>query len=303
MKLVSIGECMVELSAVEGDTLWRRGFAGDTLNTAWYARALLPQDWSVDYLTAVGCDPLSGKMVAFLQEAGIGTGLIQRHPTRAPGLYTIELQDGERTFTYWRDTSAAKTLADDPARLAAALVDADIIYFSGITIAILPPTARDAFLDRLDRLREAGTRIVFDPNLRSRLWPSRAEMCAATTEAATRADIVLPSHDDEATHFGDSCPRATAERYRALGAAEVVVKNGGADMVLADAQGITPLSGLERVRPVDTTAAGDSFNGGYLAARLMGASAVDAARKGHETAMKVVLHRGALMPIDQLRAR
>lgn len=297
MRLIAVGECMVELSGAGTEGLWKSGFAGDTLNTAWYARALLPEAWQVDYLTAVGTDPLSEKMLAFLGAAGIGTGLVQRHPSRVPGLYMIELQDGERTFTYWRDTSAAKTLADDPAALRAAFDGADVVYVSGITVGILAPAARTALFAALTEARAAGAKVVFDPNLRPRIWASVSEMCAATTEAARHADIVLPSHDDEATYFGDASPRATAERYLALGATEVLVKNGGAEMVLAVEGAITDLPAMERVKPVDTTGAGDSFNGGYLAARLTGASAADAVAKGHALAMKVVLHRGALMPM------
>ena len=299
MRFISVGECMVELSGA-GPDLWKSGFAGDTLNTAWYARALLPADWQVDYLTAVGTDPLSERMVAFIAAAGIGTAAIQRHPDRVPGLYMIELREGERSFTYWRDNSAARTLADDPARLAAGLAGADVIYVSGITLGILTEAARGHLLAALEGARGRGARVVFDPNLRPRLWRSGAEMCAATTEAARRADIVLPSHEDEAAWFGDASVAATALRYLALGAGEVLVKNGGAEMVLAESGRIRPLPAMERVAPVDTTGAGDSFNGGYLAARLGGLPAEEAARRGHAVAMKVVGHRGALMPFEAL---
>ncbi len=107
-RVLSIGECMVELSQA-GQGLLRKGFAGDTFNTAWYLRAVLSQNWQVDYLTALGDDPLSEELLAFMQKAGIGTGLIRRIPGKTPGLYLISLKDGERTFSYWRDTSAAKT--------------------------------------------------------------------------------------------------------------------------------------------------------------------------------------------------
>lgn len=300
MKVLSVGECMVELSGTGEPGQWRSGFAGDTLNTAWYLRALLPADWSVDYLTAVGTDPLSDAMLDFLSQAGIGTGAIARHPTRVPGLYMIDLKDGERSFTYWRDSSAARTLADDQARLDAAFAGADVIYFSGITIGILTPEARATLFAALERARAAGKTVVFDPNLRPKLWPSGEAMCAATTEAARRADIVLPSHDDEAHWFGDASPEATARRYLALGAGEVLVKNGGAEMVLGTDQGLSEIPAMERVKPVDTTGAGDSFNGGYLAARLTGVPAAEAVAKGHGVAMKVVMHRGALMPVSAL---
>jgi 2-dehydro-3-deoxygluconokinase len=98
---------MVELSQA-GEGLLRKGFAGDTLNTAWYARACFPSDWSIDYFTAVGDDPMSNEMLAMMDGAGIGTSQILRIAGKTPGLYLITLKDGERTFSYWRDTAAAK---------------------------------------------------------------------------------------------------------------------------------------------------------------------------------------------------
>lgn len=293
---------MIELSGGGAPDLWRSGFAGDTLNTAWYARALLPSHWAVDYDTCVGTDPLSDRLLAFIASAGIGTKSIGRHPARVPGLYMIELKEGERSFIYWRDSSAARTLADDPRRLEAAFGGADVIYFSGITIAILAPDRRQALFDALDAAKRRGARLVFDPNIRPRLWPSVDAMCRATTEAAARASILLPSFDDEAAFFGDRSAQDTAARYLALGAEEVLVKNGGAEMVLASGGRIRALPAMARVTPVDTTGAGDSFNGGYLAARLAGAGPEEAARQGHAVALRVVGHRGALMPFEALRA-
>lgn len=300
-RFVSVGECMVELSQA-GEGLLRQGFAGDTLNTAWYARALLPGDWTVDYATVVGADALSGRMVDFIAAAGIGTRSIGRHPDRAPGLYMITLTQGERSFTYWRDRSAARTLADDAGWLDRAFAGAGLIYVSGITLAILDPAARARLRDRLAAARRAGARVAFDPNLRPRLWSDPVTMRTEITAAAAISDIVLPSHDDEAQHFGDASPIATALRYRNLGVGEILVKNGGGGMV-AVAEGGAPvdLPALPRVDPVDTTGAGDSFNGGYLAARLTGADCLAATRAGHDIALRVIGHHGALMPLSQIR--
>lgn len=299
-RFVSLGECMVELSQA-GEGLLRQGFAGDTLNTAWYARALLPADWAVEYATVVGSDPLSDRMTAFIAEAGIGTDHIGRHPERAPGLYMISLAAGERSFTYWRDRSAARTLADDAGWLARVFAGADLIYISGITLAILAPEGRTRLRDELAKARRAGAKVAFDPNIRPRLWTDPQTMRAEISAAAAISDILLPSHDDEAAHFGDLSPLATAQRYLALGAREVLVKNGGGVMVAAEAgQAPVALPALPRITPVDTTGAGDSFNGGYLAARLTGAEMPTAAAAGHHVAARVIGHHGALMPFAEI---
>jgi len=120
-RLVAIGECMIEMAPAGGADLFRMAFSGDTFNTAWYAQRLLPKDWRVDYVTAVGTDPVSDRMVGFIAEAGIGTGHIARVPDRGVGLYLISLDRGERSFTYWRSHSAARLLAENERRLDAAL--------------------------------------------------------------------------------------------------------------------------------------------------------------------------------------
>lgn len=293
---LSIGECMVEFSG-DGADGWRQGFAGDTLNTAWYFRMQAGADWDVAYYTRLGSDGISDRMIAFMDANGVSTRHVTRDPDRTAGLYVIETRDGERSFIYWRELSAARRLADDPAHLAEAIAAADVVYLSGITLAILAPQRRATLLSAVAAARAAGKTVAFDPNIRPRLWEDGQTMRGAIMDAAATATIVLPSFDDEAAAFGDPSPSASARRYRAAGADEVVVKNGGGPIHLASASGDIELQGLKRTAPVDTTGAGDSFNGAYLAARLAGEDREAAAQSAHRLAAAVVMHRGALMPM------
>ena len=294
-RFVSIGECMIEMSGGEGG-LYKLGYAGDTLNTAWYMRALLPADWTVDYVTALGDDMYSGQMREFLGKAGIGTSHIQTIAGKRPGLYMIHQEKGDRHFTYWRGQSAAKQMADDRAVLEGALDGADMVYFSGISLAILAPRARGRLMKAIVKARDKGASVVFDTNLRPALWTSPAIMKSTLTAAAHIADIVLPTHTDEAPLFGDATPEATAQRYLDIGVEEVVAKDGAKPAFVALKSGekhSVPTPPAEKV--VDATGAGDSFNGGYLTARLAGASAEDAVKRGHAVAGIVIGHKGALV--------
>lgn len=295
-RILSIGEAMVEMSQADQPDLWRLGVAGDTLNTAWYLRGLLGTDWQIDYLTRVGTGEFSRQMLDFLDAEGICTTHIRHEAGREIGLYAISLNDGERSFAYWRDSSAARRLADDPADLAAALAGCRLAYLSGITLAILPEQGRANLLAALRDARAAGTTVVFDPNLRPRLWPDTRTMCAGVQAAAREADLILPSFDDEAAFFGDASPAATVARYLAAGAGQVVVKNGGAAMAFGGIEGDGMVADLAPETPLDTTAAGDSFNAGYLAAWLSGADCEAAIRAGHALSRHVIRHRGALVP-------
>jgi sugar/nucleoside kinase (ribokinase family) len=197
------------------------------------------------------------------------------------GLYLIELKDGERSFSYWRGQSAARRLAEDETRLNRALAGAEVAYLSGITLAILPPPDRARLLAALDgfpRARAAASPST--PTCAIRLWPSPEAMTDAVTEAARIADIALPSFEDDAGAFGDADPQACARRYAALGAGEVVVKNGAGRMA-ALVEGAWHAHDPDPApQVVDTTAAGDSFNAGYLACRLTGGSVAGGAGGG-----------------------
>lgn len=293
--IICIGEAMVELSQAGQADLWKLGVAGDTLNTAWYLRRLLPADWRVGYLSRVGTGEFSQKMIDFLDAEGIDTMHIGRDPQREIGLYAISLKDGERSFSYWRDSSAARRLADDPATLTAALDGVRIAYLSGITLAILSDQARAALMAALAVARQKGTRVIFDSNLRPRLWPDIATMCRQIEAAAAQADLMLPSFDDEREFFGDTDPQATIARYLAAGSRQVIVKAGGADVHFAGVEGQGIVTDLPREVPVDTTSAGDSFNAGYLAARLGGADVETSIRAAHDLSRKVIGYRGALV--------
>ncbi|MGV3650009.1 MAG: sugar kinase [Devosia sp.] len=299
-RLVSIGEAMIEMSGGE-DRTYRLGFAGDTFNTAWYMKALLPEGWQVDYVTALGDDLYSAQMRDFMEGAGIGTSHIQTIPGRRPGLYMIHQQDGDRHFTYWRGQAAARMMAEDRSALEAALAGADMVYFSGITLAILHPRARGRLMKAIVAARDAGARVAFDPNVRPALWTSQAIMASTLTAAATIAEVVLPTHSDEKPIFGDADPEATAQRYRDIGVDEVVVKNGAepALVVGGGSSVLVPATRPERI--VDATAAGDSFNAAYLSARIAGAGPEDAARAAHRVAGIVIGHKGALIDPELVR--
>ena len=297
--VASIGECMLELSGQTGPN-WHMGFAGDTFNTLWALHALSP-DRPATYVSAFGDDPFSRDQIAFFAANGIGVGNSPVIAGARPGLYAITLTGAERAFTYWRSDAAARQLASDPTALAKSLENQALVYFSGITLAILDAPARQTLLSAVATARKAGSLVAFDPNYRPRLWPSRETAQAAILEALAVADIALPTFPDEQMLFGDKTPEVTAKRLGKL-TGEVVVKNGEQPALIALNGASQTVDAVHVATPVDTTGAGDSFNGGYLAARLAGHAPADAARRAHKVAAAVVQVRGALAPFDTLRA-
>lgn len=285
--IACVGEAMVELSFDRpGQQI---SYAGDTLNTAVYLARNIGAAAQVGFVSVLGGDAVSDRMRGFIAAQGVDCARITRHPTRLPGLYAIALDGaGERSFSYWRDQSAARTLFEDG---FAQLEGADMIYLSGITLAILPPSIRIALLEHL-----AGHRaqIAFDSNYRPRLWEDVAT-AKATIEAAWRvADIGLPSLDDEMALFGDRDGAAVRARLNGWGLNEGALKRGEQGPLPLDPNCATPtVPAAEKI--VDTTAAGDSFNGAWLAAYLQGASQTDRLLRGHAQALKVIAQPGAII--------
>lgn len=291
---LAVGECMVEM-APTGNGTFSMGFAGDTLNTAWYARKCLPDSWNVGYLTAVGQDQVSEQMLGFLKQSGIDVDPVRRLDDRTVGLYMIQLKEGERSFAYWRSQSAARCLAADGNHLRSAIGGVDLIYFSGITLAIMSEEDRETFFAVLKEARLAGAKTAFDPNLRPRLWESADIMRACVTKAAGLCDLVMPSFEDELAYFGDTTADVSADRYLAAGAGMVVVKNGPEEVICAsreDRQSFQPKPVLDIV---DTTAAGDSFNAAFLAEYLTSGNVRASVDAGARLAGTVIQHRGALV--------
>jgi 2-dehydro-3-deoxygluconokinase len=292
-KVACIGECMIELKQADGGLL-SRGYGGDTLNTAVYLARL---GAGVDYITALGDDPLSDEMIAGWAAEGIGTRRVLRVPGKLPGIYMIQTDaKGERRFFHWRDSAAARSLMELPETpdILSSLAGYDFIYLSAITLSLYGENGRRGLFAALKLAREAGARFAFDTNFRARGWPDLDLARAVFRDAFHLADIVLASTEDLLPLY----PGESAENLLArIPGGEVVLK-------LSEPASVVRLDGVPypiKAKPVeapvvDTTAAGDSFAAAYVAARLLGADPLEAARAGHRLAGVVVCHPGAIIP-------
>src|ERR1700760_1143990 len=194
-RVASIGECMIELKQAGGG-LYSRGFGGDKLNTGVYLARL---GIAVDYIAALGDDPLSAEMIAGWVAEGVGTGRVVRVEGKLPGIYLIGTDaKGERRFFHWRENAAVRRLLDLPGTesLLQSLGEYDLVYLSAISIAIFRDEGRARLLAALREARQRGTRIVFDTNFRIRLWPDLDVARAVYARAFETADIVLASSED-----------------------------------------------------------------------------------------------------------
>ncbi len=298
-KTVAVGEAMVEMAEI-GEGIYQKGFAGDTFNTAWHMARMPDANLPVRFVTKVGADKVSSEFINSLQADGIDTSHIGRVAESAMGLYVIELEDAERSFHYWRESSAARLLAEDKEWLNQSFQGAGLIHVSGITLAILQPDAQFRLISALASARKRGAYVSFDPNVRPRLWSSQEEARNAMRAMLPITDIALPSFDDETALWGDGSPHETVKRLRAMRVSEIVIKNGAKAVTAWDGAQLieVPCKFVSGIR--DTSGAGDAFNAGYLAARLAGCVPEIAIASGQTMSTTVLQHFGARIPEDQV---
>ena len=305
-RIVLFGECMIELRGQVFGAI-QQSFGGDTLNTAIYlTRLCADQNLRISYATALGIDVFSDYMLAAWRAEGIDTSLVRLLDNHLPGLYAIQVDaSGERHFFYWRDTSTARSYFDASSTpLEDAIGSVSVLYLSGISLAILPAKGRERLLGAMARVRASGGQVAFDNNFRPRLWPDLDQARTLYDRAYALSDLVLITLDDEMALRGETSAEDALSNVLALPIPEVVIKRG-VQPTLVRIAGREPLTApVEPVaRVVDTTAAGDSFAGGYLAMRLTGVEPAAAARAANRTAAAVIQHPGAIIPLDAMPTR
>ena len=298
LKIACLGEVMIEMIVDADGKNAALGVAGDIMNTAIYLSRGLVKDHEIAFVSMIGRDPLSDRIETFIASEGVSTKFLKRHPTRLPGLYSISTNEaGERSFSYWRDASAARLMyASSEDAGFEELSNFDVIFMSAISLAILPRPVRDRFYTWLKDFRADGGKFVFDSNYRPALWPDKEEARYEITRAWSHCDIALPSVDDEMALFGDSDEDQVLKRLRTNGVRLGVLKRGELGPWPIDKGEVSAVSFAPAIKVIDTTAAGDSFNGGFLATYLTTGDLAEAMKAGHDLANRVIGHRGAIIP-------
>jgi 2-dehydro-3-deoxygluconokinase len=292
--VIALGECMVELS-LTGPASALIGQAGDTFNTCVYLQRL---GLTCAYATALGAgDPFSRAILDRMGEEGISTALVVEAEGRVPGLYAIQRDAaGERSFYYWRGEAPARDYLQlvDLGALRAAMLDAELIYLSAITLAVVGEAGRAVLTPLLAQAAKAGVAVAFDSNYRARLWPDAATARTAIAEAIAASRYLSLSSEDVAA-FGGGDARALAGHWAQRGV-EVVLRHADQRIEVLRGPDRQAFAAEPAIAAVDTTGAGDSFNAGYLAARLKGDGVAEAVAAARRLAAAVVQAPGAIIP-------
>lgn len=297
MDLVSIGECMIEFypDSQLGPNIYIQGFGGDTLNVLIAAARL---GTSVTYLTKVGDDQFGKYLLESWEKENIDISLVKQAKNSFTGIYFIYLDEyKERSFVYYRKGSAASTF--DPSDFDFSLISkSKILYTSGITQALSKSnqnTVKMLFKEFKENYPES-MQIAYDPNYRGKLWSRISEAGNAQEEILPYVDIILPSFPTDALLTKSESPEEMINFYTENGIEVVIVKLGreGCVFTLDKGRSIQHFPALKIDQIVDTTGAGDAFNGGIFSGIIKGNSIPEAIKIGTIVAGIKIQGKGAI---------
>ena len=290
-EILCLGEPLFEFNQ-QPDGRYLPGHGGDTSNCA---IAAARQGASVGFIAHIGADMFGNAFMDLWKAEGIDTSTVRQVSNAPTGVYFVTHGANGHEFSYLRAGSASSRMGPDDLPVKS-LLSAGILHVSGISQAI-SAIAADAVFAAIEIVKGAGGRISYDTNLRRGLWP--LERARAVTHAAmARCDIALPGLDDALQLTGLADPDAIADFYLKLGA-DVVALTLGTDGTLVATSEERRRIKVRQLQAIDATAAGDTFDGAFLARIAAGDDAFQAARYANAAAALSTQGYGAVAPMPR----
>ena len=274
-------------------------FGGDTYNSAVYFSRLTNDKTNTFYSTALGKDNFSKKMIARFKNENIKCDYIRTDGENPPGLYSIEINEkGERSFSYWRDQSPAKYifLGSKGKKLVKDINNADVFYYTGISAGILDEKQRKDLI----KIGSTATICGFDFNYRSQLHYNKKVSQLLFNEINNRVDIHFVSFDDARELFKIKNPLEIFEIINEK--KNLILIRYKNSIIFKNKQQEIKTVTVPHGEVVDTTAAGDAFNGSFLA--IMNNSKNIPVEENilisHSVTREVIKHRGAIISKNKM---
>ena len=265
--VTAIGELLIDFAAVDADTsgypLMKANPGGAPAN---FLAALNAYGAKTAFIGKVGDDSFGRLLLSTLREAGIDASGVRIDPAVFTTLAFVTFdRAGERSFSFARKPGADVMLRWD--EVDTALIDDSRIFHFG-TLSLTDEPSLSAVKSAVVYAKTAGKLISFDPNLRLPLWRDAGAAREQMLWGLSQADIVKISDEETEFLFGSCTPETAARRLlEEYGAALVMVTLGAEGCYLKNASA-SVRCGCPKVKPVDTTGAGDIF-GGAAVSRLL----------------------------------
>ncbi|HAJ58152.1 MAG TPA: carbohydrate kinase [Cyanobacteria bacterium UBA8543] len=265
-RVLCLGEILFDLLAnqlgrsLEQVESWTPYPGGAPANVAC---ALVKLGTSAGFIGCVGEDEPGNTLVQLLQDIGVDSTGVQRHPT-APTrqVYVVRTEAGEREFAGFGDLDTSQ-FADaflDASQLPESLfVNADFLVLGTLELAY--PQTHEAITKALHLAEQYDIKILVDVNWRPMFWPDQSMAVPMIQEILKKIDFLKIAKEEAELLFDTHDAGAITHR---LGSVEgVLVTDGdkGCVYCLGEHEGQIPAFSM---KVVDTTGAGDGFVAGFI---------------------------------------
>ena len=291
MRICSIGECMIELSNIR-QNIFKLAHAGDTANTSIYLSRLGANS---SYLTSVGNDYLSNKMIQFLKNEKVYTKNIYYNANKTVGLYLIQNnKKGERKFFYWRSDSAARTLFENVKlnNLLKQMAKYEAIYFSGITLSIYDQKSIEKFYKLLVLLKIKGIKIYFDFNVRLNNWINQIIAKKTILKFSLIADLSFMTREDIENLKIKNFKNTIKKNYKNK---IVIFRSENGDVDVFNKTRFEKYKFKLNKKVIDTTGCGDAFNACFIYNYFNNHNIKDCIDVAHKLGKLVAQSKGAII--------
>ncbi len=302
-KAIFAGECMVEISGNlsflgSSDVKVKVNFGGDTFNSAVYFSRLCKKDFETYYFTAVGNDKFSEMMIKRFEFESLNISLVKKIKNKYPGLYSIHTdRSGERSFSYWRKQSAAKLMLSNLNNIESKSIlnNCDLFYYSGISTIIL----EKKFDAKLIKIASKAKLTAFDFNYRKNLHINIKKTQRSFREINELVNIHFISYDDLIDIYGKTDPNEFVEN---LSRKNNIILLRLHDHVVYSYYGLIGKMNVPIINAKDKTAAGDSFNGSFLASETneKNMTIEEKILNAHKLTREVIKFDGAIIPKSKM---
>ncbi|MFC4803070.1 sugar kinase [Neobacillus sp. GCM10023253] len=292
MDVITFGETMVLLNPSKAGPLryvskFEKTIGGAESNVA---IALARLGHRVSWASRLGEDEFGLYIRNFIRGEGVDTSLVTFDPASPTGVFFKERQDGrDPKVNYFRAGSAASRMGKAHLQ-ESEIAKAKILHISGITPA-LSSSCRELVYHAIDAAKRNKVTIVFDPNIRLKLW-TKEEAREVLIDIAGKCDIVLPGIEEGLILTGEKTPEKIAEGLIKNGSKAVVVKLGDTGAYYNDGDKQEYVDGYRVEKVVDTVGAGDGFAAGFISGLLRGWSYRNAVSLGNRVGASAVTVAG-----------
>ncbi|MCK5136928.1 MAG: carbohydrate kinase [Bacteroidales bacterium] len=210
----------------------------------------------ITFISEMGNDRVGDLIQDFLEENGVDSNYMSRYENGQSAIALAFLNDkSDAEYQFYKDYPHQRLNVEFPE-----LQKDDLLMFG--SFYALNPGIRPRVKELLDKARRAGTMVIYDPNFRSTHAPNRDDLLSVIKENMDYATIVRASDEDLVNIFNVNNPDDAWKQIRPH--CSILIYTANVHGVHLRTEGLEVHMDVERIEPVSTIGAGDTFNAGLL---------------------------------------